>query len=211
MEPEHSANPRARALDVAPVAAAAIIAAGVALAAYLIRPTTRSRAVVTEQQLLAYLRDHLSGADAAIHIVRRLASSHGDVPDGRLFAQLLQEFEQDRATVQSLLIRSGASERSAKRIAGAGAGRLLSVAADGKPGDLSLFRTLEAVAIGIQGKRCMWRALQELGAMASADREMFVELESRAVRQWERIEQRRRALAPTTFTDPGSASPARAL
>ena len=65
----------------------------------------------------------------------------------------------------------------------------------------ALLRTLEAFAIGVQGKRCLWRALQNLRTVAPAVDDMnFVELEARAVRQWEAIEERRRALVPWTFS-----------
>jgi hypothetical protein len=67
-------------------------------------------------------------------------------------------------------------------------------------GDLSLFRTLEALAIGVQGKRCLWRAAQALVALPHpSGRRSFVELEADAVRQWETIEQHRRSLVPDTF------------
>ena len=74
------------------------------------------------------------------------------------------------------------------------------VAAGGEPGDLSLLRTLEGLAIGVQGKRCLWRALQNVRAVPSTVLGMsFVELEAKAVRQWEAIEDRRRTLAVLTF------------
>jgi len=57
------------------------------------------------------------------------------------------------------------------------------------PGDLSLLRTLEALAVGVQGKRCLWRALQDLRSLPSTVGGMtFVALEAKAVRQWEAIE-----------------------
>ena len=72
--------------------------------------------------------------------------------------------------------------------------------AGGAPGDLSLFRTLEALAIGVQGKRCLWRAAQALVALPHPPgRRSFVELEADAVRQWETIERHRRSLVPATF------------
>jgi hypothetical protein len=186
-------------VSIAPVAAAGVVAAGAVLAAYLARPERRlDMAAEKRRSLIAYLRDHLSGADVAIHVVRRLASTNGYTRDGDLFRQLLPELEQDRATVGSLLSRMGASSRSIKRTAASVTGLALSLPAGGASGDLSLLRTLEALATGIQGKRCLWRALQEL-ATVSADREAFSELESRALRQWERVEQRRRSLAATTF------------
>jgi hypothetical protein len=193
-------GPMSPDVGVAPLAAAGVIAVAAAVAAYLARPARRSN-VATEkrQSLTAYLRDHLSGADAAIHIVRRLVSTDEDTRDGHLFRHLLQEFEQERAVVRSLLIRLGASPQSPKRVAASVSGRLLSLAAGGGSGDLSRLRTLEALAIGIQGKRCLWRALQELGTAVSAGSESFAELEARALRQWESVEQRRRALATTVF------------
>jgi hypothetical protein len=58
---------------------------------------------------------------------------------------------------------------------------VLSVTAGGEPGDLSLLRTLEALAIGVQGKRCLWRALQNLRpVLSTVDGMTFIELEARA-------------------------------
>ena len=88
-----------------------------------------------------------------------------------------------------------------KRVAGYASGAVLSVTAGGDPGDLALLRTLEALSIGVQGKRCMWRALQNLRPVPSTVHGMdFVELEAKAVRQWEAIEERRRDLVAWTFS-----------
>jgi hypothetical protein len=186
-------------------AAAGGLAATVALASYLTRSTRRASAGVGKREsLITYLREHLSGADAAIQVVRRLASTHKGTQDGRLFHELAEAFEQDRATVRSLLTQLGTSSRSPKRAAGFASGLLLSLVAGGRPGDLSLLRTLEALAIGIQGKRCMWRALQTLETGPWRDVPNMVELESKALRQWVAVEKRRRALAATTFAGLGS-------
>jgi hypothetical protein len=199
-------------VDLAPLAAAGGLAVAAALATYLARPTRRPGAAGEKRQsLISYLREHLSGADAAIQVVRRLASTHEGTQDGWLFRRLAGEFEQDRTTVRSLLTQLGTSPRSPKRVAGYASGSLLSLVAGGRPGHLSLLRTLEALAIGIQGKRCMWRALQELETGLSSDRAKMVELESKAVRQWEAVEERRRALAAMTFPRLGSDTPRRAV
>ena len=121
--------------------------------------------------------------------------------DGTLFHRLFKEFEEDRSVVHALLAQLGASGRSLKRAAGVLSGTVLSVTAGGEPGELSLFRTLEALAIGVQGKRCMWRALQNLSPVPSTfDGLNFVELEAKAVRQWEAIEERRQALVAQTLS-----------
>jgi hypothetical protein len=194
----------AAAIDAAPLAIAGVVVVA-ALATYLTRPVRRSSARdERHQSLVAYLRDHLGGADAAIHVVRRLAATHEGTADGRLFRQLAEQFEQDRATVQALLAQLGASARSPKRVAGRASAALLGFTAGGTPGQLSLLRTLEALAIGIQGKRCMWRALQTLDTARSTAPINPVELEAKALRQWEAVEGRRRVLAAMTFPTLGS-------
>ena len=72
--------------------------------------------------------------------------------------------------------------------------------AGGAPGYLSLFRTLEALSIGVQGKRCLWQAAQAVGSLPHPrSRRSFLELEADAVRQWETINQHRLSLVPLTF------------
>lgn len=192
-------------VEIAPLAAVGVFAAAAATAAYLRRlPRHSTGSAEKQQSLIAYLREHLAGAESAIQIVRRLSSAGGEAHDRQLFRQLAEEFEQDRDAVRFLLTELGASPRSLKRVAGHASGLLLSLAAGGKSGDLSLLRTLEGLAIGIQGKRCMWRALQELGTVRAGGGENFTDLEARALRQWERVEQRRRELAATTFPTLGA-------
>jgi len=200
LDPVGSLKPRGSALAPLVVLGALAVTAGVT--AYLAWPTRRSSASTrTRQALIAYLRDHLSGADVALRVVHRLGSTHQGTEDGTLFRRLSKELEEDRAVVRMLLTQLGASGRSIKRAAGYASGAVLSVTVGGEPGDLSLLRTLEALAIGVQGKRCMWRALQNLRTVPSTvDGMNFVELEAKAVRQWEAIEERRRALVVQTFS-----------
>jgi hypothetical protein len=150
--------------------------------------------------LATYLRDHLAGADTAIQIVRGLGDAYRGGPEGALFESLYQQFREDRGVVEGILAELGYTSRSAKRLAGRATGSALRVVAGGAPGDLSLFRTLEALAIGVQGKRCLWRAAQALVALPHPPgRRSFVELEADAVRQWEAIERHRWSLVPRTL------------
>jgi hypothetical protein len=172
------------------------------LTAYVAWPARRSSTSTRKRQaLIVYLRDHLSGSDVALRVVHRLGRTRQGSEDGTLFRRLSEEFEEDRAVVRTLLTQLGASGRSIKRAAGYASGAVLSVTAGGEPGDLSLLRTIEALSIGVQGKRCVWRALQNLRPVPSTVHGMnFVELEAKAVRQWEAIEERRRALVVQTFS-----------
>ena len=175
---------------------AAVVAVG--LTTWLVRSARpASPSTGRRQALIAYLRDHLSGSDVAVGVVHRLVSTDHSAVDRPLFQRLAKEFEEDRAVVRAVLPELGASGRSIKRAAGVASGAMLSVTAGGAPGELSRLRTLEGLSIGVQGKRCMWRALQNLGAPGGMD---FVTLEAKAVRQWEAIEDRRRDLVVRTFS-----------
>ena len=150
--------------------------------------------------LATYLRDHLTGADTAIQIVQGLSNAYRGDPEGALFESLYQQFREDRGVVEGILAELGYTSRSVKRLAGRATGSALGTVAGGAPGDLSLFRMLEALAIGVQGKRCLWRAAQALVVLPHPPgRRSFVELEADAVRQWEAIERHRWSLVPRTF------------
>jgi hypothetical protein len=204
---DHASDPvdtlKPRDSTLTPLAVLGAVAVTAGLTAYVAWPAGRSSTSTRKRQaLIAYLRDHLSGSDMAIRVVHRLSSTHQGTEDATLFRRLSEELEEDRSVVRLLLTRLGASGRSMKRAAGYASGALLSVTAGGEPGDLSLLRTLEALSIGVQGKRCLWRALQNLSGVSTFDGVNFVELEARAVRQWEVIEERRRALVVQTFSLP---------
>jgi hypothetical protein len=80
-------------------------------------------------------------------------------------------------------------------------GALPRVFGGGRPGELSLFRTVEALAIGVQGKRCLWRAAQALEPpLRAPGPRTFADLEADAILQWEMIERYRASLSPLTFS-----------
>jgi len=175
---------------------AATVAVG--LTTWLVRPARRaSPSTRSREALIAYLRDHLSGSDVAVAVVHRFFSTDHRAADRPLFQRLAKEFEEDRSVVRAVLNELGASGRSIKRAAGVASGAMLSVTAGGAPGELALLRTLEGLSIGVQGKRCMWRALQNVTAAGGMD---FLALEAKAIRQWEAIEERRRGLVARTFS-----------
>ena len=185
-----------------PLALLGAVAVAAGLTTWLARPARRSRTSTRGRQaLIAYLRDHLSGSDVAVRVVHRLVSTDRGAADRPLFERLAKEFEEDRAVVRAVLNELGASGRSLKRAVGVASGTVLGVTAGGDPGELSLLRTLEGLSIGVQGKRCMWRALQSLHAVPSSVHDLdFIELEAKAIRQWEAIEERRRSLVARTFS-----------
>ena len=169
------------------------------IAVYARRPS-RHDVTTSRDALIAYLRDHLTGSDTALRVVQRLSTTRHGVHDV-LFHRLSREFENERTIVSALLVRLGSSGRSVKRAAGVASGVVLSMAAGGAEGELSMFRTLEGLAVGVQGKRCMWRVLQRTTTPSSVPSVDYVELEAMAVRQWEAIEERRLRSGRQTFAD----------
>lgn len=148
----------------------------------------------------AYLADHLTGSDAAFVVVDRLRQSQSEAAEATLFAELYDEFNEEREIVRALLRSLGDSPFKLKRLVGQAAGAVLQAAAGGKPGDLALFRTLESLAIGVQGKRCLWRVAQSLEPELKAPTaKTFGALEQQALDQWHRIDHCRLALASRTF------------
>jgi hypothetical protein len=106
-----------------------------------------------------------------------------------------------------LLHHIGASTLSPKRAAGHASGVLASQVAGGAHGSVALVRTFEALAVAIQGKRCLWRTMQSLSVTPKAGPLDFVELEARAVRQWQAVDDRRRELAVAAFSMRAPRSP----
>ena len=182
----------------------ALGAVGLTLAFIALRrskPRQEDHDLSKRKAFATYLRDHLAGADTAIQVVQGLRDAYRGGPEGTLFESLYDEFREDRGVVEGILAELGYTSRSTKRLAGRATGNALRAVAGGAPGDLSLFRTLEALAIGVQGKRCLWRAAQALiGLPHPTGRRSFAELEAGAVRQWETIERHRRSVVPNTFS-----------
>lgn len=198
--PDHPTTSHSSRAALAVLGAAAAGAAAV----YLSWPERGSPASRSRHDLIAYLLDHLSGSDVGVRVVRKLSVTSRNSSDRELFSRLTGEFEDERAAIRALLARLGSSSGSSmKRAAGIVSGVATGLAAGGDPGDLSLFRTLEALTTAVQGKRCLWRALQAVGTLPSPHRLTFVQLEAQAVRQWEALDERRRALAQRTFAAAG--------
>jgi hypothetical protein len=197
------------------VAAAAVGALTVRLSRSNRRPTRSRQNTQHDTQrdaLVSYLRDHLSGADSAIQVVEHLCRAEVSAEDRHLFERLAREFRDDRAVVRELVEQLGASPHSLKRAIGAASGNVLASMSGGRPGDLSLWRTLEALAIGVQGKRCLWTALRNIHVAPWAlTPGHFAHLEAKAINQFEAIEERRRALAAPTFVTSAIASEERRL
>jgi hypothetical protein len=147
---------------------------------------------LSDSPLSTYLNDHLAGSVGAIAMVERGIEENAGTLLGRRLEEILKEIRKDQAVVQDLIDRVGSKENPLKK-AGAWltekAGRV-KLGGTGDPGGLARLEVLETLAMGIQGKRALWRALRVLvnkhPILGDLDLDL---LERRAVEQHDRVEE----------------------
>jgi hypothetical protein len=147
--------------------------------------------------LATYLNDHLSGAQIAVQLLEAMRDQHDD-QDFRQFASvLLPEIEADDVTLRRITEAVGSGGSAVKRAGG----WILEKATRLKLGhtgstDFQLFESLELLVLGIQGKLCLWKALQTASGVDMRLREYdFEALIRRAEDQFGQVEHRRLNLA----------------
>ena len=150
--------------------------------------------------LATYLEDHRSGALGAVELLEALESRGGDTDLAAFAADILGRVKQDVVVLDQVIDRVG--ERS--RLKEAAAWVAQKAAHLKMPGDdmLGVFESLEALGLGILGKRSLWEAL---GRIADGDRRLaefdFSGLMRKAEEQFERVNDRRLAMAPAVLFD----------
>ena len=156
------------------------------------------------ENLNSYLNDHLAGSVGALELLDRLIDSYEGKPLERFFIDLRNEIDADQAILKELIANLGEKESSVRK-AGAwvmekfSRGKIqLSEKEEEKMG---LFLALEALALGIHGKRSLWRALAVVSEVIPRLRDQdYVEVENRAVEQYGRVETKRLEVAREVFS-----------
>lgn len=153
--------------------------------------------------LETYLQDHYAGAVGALELIEHLRKAHEDEELASFFGTLQADIEADHQQLHNLMTALG-FEKSSVRNAGAWMGekfgRVKLGFADGEDRKLRLLQSLEAIYIGIMGKRLLWRALYAARESSAVLRMTdFSLLEQRAVEQAERVDNRRLAVALKTL------------
>jgi hypothetical protein len=155
------------------------------------------------QRFNEYANDHLAGSVGALELLDRLIDGNKGKPLERFFRDLRSEIERDQEVLKELIARLGEKE-SAVRKAGAWIVEKLSRAkiqlSETEEGKMGLFLALEALALGITGKRMLWRALaaaaENVAQLRGPD---YAALEERAVEQHDRVETKRLEVARKLF------------
>jgi hypothetical protein len=162
---------------------------------------------MADEHLAAYLNDHLAGATMALELLAHLERAFAGQAVERFAATLRGEIEEDKRELQGLVESLGIRESTPRQVAGWLAEKVAQLKLrldDVAGGTFRVFEALEALSLGIEGKRSLWAALREVAKNSPALKHVdFDRLETRALDQRARVEARRLAEAPAALT-PGA-------
>jgi hypothetical protein len=150
---------------------------------------------VSTESLASYLNDHLAGSVAALELLDALAGRVHGTPVEQMLRAVRVEVAADQDVLRAVLEQAGGDESRLKQAAAWLSEKLgqakFAVAGHLHP-DLDVLEGLETLALGIQGKAALWRAL---GAVAAENPRLssfqFSSLEARARTQYDQVEQAR--------------------
>jgi hypothetical protein len=150
-----------------------------------------------------YLKDHYAGGVGALELLEHSIEANAGTPLGAFFAELRRDIKADHDQLHNLMIALGVAD-SDLRNAGAWLTEKFSRAklgfSGGEASGLRLLQTLESLALGITGKRLLWRALQTIRQLTPALQQTdFEHLEQRAIEQSDRVEIKRLETARSVF------------
>jgi hypothetical protein len=143
---------------------------------------------MANSNLAIYLNDHLAGATGALELLAHLEEAHAGTPVGDTLTQLHAEIEVDRQELEQLMDRLQIAVSVPRKVSGWLGEKLAYIKLqldDKSNGPMRLLEGLEALALGIQGKRGLWRALAAVSELHGVD---YDQLTQRAEDQHRRVE-----------------------
>lgn len=152
---------------------------------------------MAEKAMDVYLNDHLAGAMLGSDLAEQIEARAAGTPLGEVMESLRLQIEEDRQTLIGLMQRIGSSRNPVKQ-AGAWvtekASRLKFAGVTSGEPELGMFMALESLALGVQGKLSLWKALEQVAdqhpAIASVN---LGDLIQRAQHQSQTLERERLA------------------
>lgn len=161
---------------------------------------------MAEQSLATYLNDHMAGAEAAVELLKHLEGARAGTPAAPFAAALRSDIEADRRQLEALMARlqvAVSRPRTATAWLAEKGAELKLRLDDPAAGPLRLLEVLEAVSVGIEGKRLLWRSLaaaaEDRPDLRGTDYEVLVR---RAEDQRRRVERERLEAAKAALGDP---------
>ena len=150
---------------------------------------------MADQQMQTYLNHHIAGTVAALEALEHLGTLQRGTPLERTFVELQAEVAADRRMLEELMTRLKITESGAGKATawlGEKMARLRLQLDERKSRALHLLEALEALSLGLEGKRLLWISLAaaalENPALAGLDYQLMV---GRAEEQRRRVEKLR--------------------
>jgi hypothetical protein len=159
---------------------------------------------MADEHIAIYLNDHLAGSVAALELLEQLLEDYSNTPLERFFEELRTDITADRQELESLMERLNVTESRTRKASAWLAGKFAELKLrldDPAGGELRLFESLEALSLGIEGKRSLWLALavaaEDAPSLQLLDYEHLVR---RAEEQRARVETKRLEAASKALT-----------
>jgi hypothetical protein len=149
-----------------------------------------------------YLQDHLAGATFGLELVQRCRRNNEGTEFAESLAELTAEIAEDRRALQRVMHDVGADASRTKVAAGWTLEKIRRLKPNGRLFEytpLARVVELESLAIGIAGKRAMWRALDDVVPREDRGGRDFSALADRATDQLSRVEGLRLDAARAAF------------
>jgi hypothetical protein len=156
-----------------------------------------------------YLNDHLGGATLGANLAGQIADHAEATPLAEVMTRLHAEIDEDRRTLLDLMDRMDVPRNPVKQATGwltEAASRLKFSGATSGESDHGIFMALESMALGVEGKLSLWRALHQVRAehpaLAAVDLDGLIARaeEQHATLERERLAAGRRALGARPAT-----------
>jgi hypothetical protein len=163
---------------------------------------------MTEKAMHVYLNDHLAGAMFGNDLAAQIATQNEGTPLGDLMQTVAGQIAEDRQALIELMDRLDVSKSTIKQATTWMAEKVsrpkFSGLTSGEP-ELGTFMALESLALGVQGKLCLWTVLKELAdrhpLLGSIDLDVLID---RAKAQHLALERERLAAGARALTDAAS-------
>lgn len=147
---------------------------------------------MAEHHLATYLMDHMAGSEVALELLEHLERAQAGSPVARFAADLRADIGADRRELETLMERLQVTASRSRNVAAWLSEKMTELKLrmdDPSGGPLRQLEILEALSLGIEGKRLLWRALRTAAESAPRLRGTDYErLELRAEEQRSRVE-----------------------
>jgi hypothetical protein len=155
--------------------------------------------------LRIYLQDHLAGSTGGVELARRARGANEGTPYGTPLAELADDIEADRRTLESIMEDLGFGPDRAKNIGfwvAEKAGRLKLNGQISGYSPLSRMIEVEGLITGVNAKRSMWMTLRDIAdELPELDPDRLERLIERAEQQLGRLHELRSRAGREAFVE----------